>query len=143
MKVPAWKAALGKALSRYLPAITLPTAIPPAFVSRDPATIEEYATDQLIGKVASARWLTETEKAQAAALSGASTIQLPVLMQQGGTDKIADPASARAFFDGLGSADKTYTEYPEHYHEIWFDLDREPIYAEVEAWLDARYPAKA
>ncbi len=142
IKVPAWKAFLGKALSRYVPAISLPTDIPPEFVSRDPATIEQYATDPLIGKVASARWLTETEKAQAAALAGASAIELPVLMQQAGSDKVVDPAAAKALFDGMSSSDKTYTDYPEAFHEIWFDLDREQAFAELDAWLDARFPAK-
>jgi len=142
LKVPAWKALIAKALSRYIPAISLSTDIPAEYVSRDPATRDEYATDPLIGKVASARWLTETEKAQAEALAGASGIVLPVLIQQAGSDKVVDPEAARAFFEALSSEDKTFQAYPELFHEIWFEIERDRVYADLEAWLDTRYPAK-
>lgn len=141
MKVPAWKAFVAKALSRYVPAISLPTDIPPEYVSQDPATIDEYGTDPLIGKVASARWLTETERAQEEALAGASAIELPVLVQQAGQDKLAEPAAAKAFFDAISSSDKRFMDYPALFHEIWFETERERVYADLEGWLDERFPA--
>lgn len=140
LKVPAWKAVIAKALSRYVPAIALPTDIPPEWVSHDPATIEEYGSDPLICKVASARWLTETEKAQEAALARADRISVPLLIQQAGEDKLADPAAARAFFERISSADKQFIDYPGLYHELWFETERERVYADLEAWLDARFP---
>lgn len=143
VKVPAWKTFLARTLSKYVPAFSLPTDIPPEDVSHDPATIDQYATDPLIGRVATARWLIETEQAQAAALDRAGEIDRPLLIQLAGTDKLAEPAAARAFFDGVGSADKTLEEYPELYHEIWFETDRARVYDALEAWLDARWPADA
>ena len=66
IKVPAWKAAAGNMLSRYVPAFSMPTDIDPKDVSHDPEVVKAYGTDPLIGRVATSRWFTETKKAHAA-----------------------------------------------------------------------------
>lgn len=142
MKVPAWKALAGKALSRYLPAFSMPTDIPPDRVSRDPATIAEYGTDPLIGRVATARWFTETSAAQEALPPLAERITLPVLVQQAGADQITSPPAARAVFERIGSPDKTWIDYPGLYHELWFEPERETVYADLLDWLGTRTAAR-
>ncbi|MCB9527734.1 MAG: lysophospholipase [Myxococcales bacterium] len=135
IKIPAWKRTIGELCSKYLPAIALPTGLPAEWMSHDPATIQEYGTDPLIGRVASARWLTETEAAQAAAIAGAGAITVPVLVQQAAADRIVSVDAARRLYDAIGSKDKTWTAYDGLYHEIWFEKDREPVYAELRRWL--------
>lgn len=142
MRVPAWKTLAGRALSRYLPAFSMPTEIPPDRVSREPAIIHEYGTDPLIGRVASARWFTEITTAQEALPPLAERIQLPVLMQQAGDDKITSPRAARAVFERMGSADKAWIDYPGLYHEIWFEPERETVYGDLLEWLDTRTAAR-
>ncbi|MCA9546134.1 MAG: alpha/beta hydrolase, partial [Myxococcales bacterium] len=137
---PAWKTVLGRGLSRLVPALALPTDIDPAIVSHDPAVVEAYGTDPLVGHVASARWLTETTRAQADVKAAAARIKLPVLLQQAGDDRLASPEAAKAVFDTLGSADKTFTPYPGLFHEIWFEQDRGPVLDALGAWLDAHLP---
>lgn len=137
LRIPAWKRTIGELCSKYLPAIALPTGIPAEWVSHDPATIQGYADDPLVGRVASARWLTETEAAQAEALARAAEITLPVLVQQAGADRIVAVDAARKLYDALGSDDKTWTTYDGLYHEIWFETERERVYAELRAWLAA------
>lgn len=137
IQIPAWKRVIGELCSKYLPAIALPTGLPAEWMSHDPATIDEYNTDPLIGRVASARWLTETEAAQAAAINAAAAIRVPVLVQQGGADRIVSVDAARRLYDAIGSEDKTWTAYDGLYHEIWFEKDRETVYAELRRWLAA------
>lgn len=138
LKIPGWKSFLGRMLSKYVPAFGLPTDIPAEHVSHDPATIRGYATDPLVGKVATARWLTETMDAHAEMLARVPEVELPVLFQQAGSDKIADPKAARNGFDRLSSTDKTWKEYPALYHEVYFETDRQMVYDDLIEWLNAR-----
>lgn len=134
--IPKWKIGLGKLLSRYLPSFSMPTDIDPKDVSHDPATVHEYATDTLIGRTASTRWLTETLAAQAKALAKSSSLTLPVLWQQAGDDRLVCKHKGRNVFDRLGSSDKTWTEYPDMFHELYFELEREKPIGELLLWLE-------
>lgn len=136
--VPALKAAAGRLMSRFLPALGLPTELDPASVSHDPEVVAEYGTDPLIGKVASTRWFTETLAAHQAARAQAPAVRVPCLLQQAGDDRIASPTAARAVFELIGSPDKTWIEYPGLYHEIWFELERARTVGDLLDWLDQR-----
>ena len=134
--IPKWKIGLGKLLSKYVPSLSLPTEIDPEDVSHDPKTVHEYGTDTLIGRTASTRWLTETLGAQDRALANAHSVTLPVLYQQAGDDRLVSAAKGRKLFDQIGASNKTWTEYEDMYHEIWFELEREKPIGEVMAWLE-------
>ncbi len=68
----------------------------------------------------------------------AAEIQVPILMILGGADPVVDPAASRAFFDRLGSPDKTLLLYPHMLHEPLNELRRDDVIADVAAWLAAR-----
>jgi len=138
IRVPAWKSLAGKMLSKYIPSIALPTDIDPQSVSHDPATIAAYGTDPLIGRVASARWLTETEKAQRHLPDLAARIHVPILFQQAGDDKLVDAKAGREVFDAFSSTDKTWQDLPGQYHEIWFEIERDTTLGVVYEWLKDR-----
>ena len=133
--IPRWKIGLGKILSKYVPSLSLPTEIDPNDVSHDPNTVHEYATDTLMGRTASTRWLTETLSAQTRASQQAHVITLPILWQQAGDDRLVSKAAGRALFDSLGSTDKTWSEFSEMFHEIWFEKDRDRPIDELLSWL--------
>ena len=138
IKVPLWKAAAGNMLSRYVPAFSMPTDIDPKVVSHDPAIVEQYGTDPLIGRVATSRWFTETQRAQQQLNRAATRIHLPVLFQQAGDDKLVDAAAGRCIYDLFASTDKTWEDRPGEYHEIWFELEREETIGNAISWLEAR-----
>ena len=79
--------------------------------------------DPLIGRVASARWLTETEKAQHNLESLATNVTLPILYQQAGDDRLVDAEAGRRVFDAFASQDKTWQAYPDQFHEIGLNLN--------------------
>ncbi len=60
------------------------------------------------------------------------------LMQVAGEDYIVDAGSSEAFFQKLGLDDKTFYRYPGLYHEIYNERPdlRNPVLADLEAWLD-------
>ena len=138
IQVPAAKVLAGRVFSRIMPALGLPTGLDPTTVSHDPRIVEDYATDPLNVRVASGRWFTETVRAQTDALARARDLQLPVLLQQAGDDRIASSDAARNVYERLGGSDLTWREYPGLFHEIWFELENEAPLRDLEQWLGDR-----
>jgi alpha-beta hydrolase superfamily lysophospholipase len=136
LKVPGFKVALARALSRYMPRLTMKNGVDPALLSRNPDVGEAYTRDHFVHHVATARWFTETVEAQARALTDAGQITLPVLMLVGDADGIAAPEASRRFFERLGSADKALKVYAGGYHELMNDTVKERVLADVVEWLE-------
>ncbi len=138
VQVPAWKDALGRAMSKAWPSLAIPSGLDPAFLSHDTAIVEAYKADPLVATKATARWYTESLDAQQHVLQRASHIRLPVLVLQAGDDQIVDPLATRSLFERLGSEDKEYKEYPGFYHEIFNETERARVLADLVAWLKPR-----
>jgi alpha-beta hydrolase superfamily lysophospholipase len=136
-KVPSWKAAAGRALSRVLPTLALPTEIDPATLTHDASVVKAYASDTLVGTHATARWFTEVLRVHAEAPDRAAALSLPVLVQQGADDRVASPAATRAVYARIASADKTLHEYPGLLHEIYFETERRVPVGDLVRWLEA------
>ena len=67
-------------------------------------------------------------------------ITLPILVLQGGSDKILDPEGARMLYQESSSADKEYKEYPGAYHQLLVEYPdvREDIKTRTTTWLNDR-----
>jgi len=68
----------------------------------------------------------------------AGRITLPLLIVQGGADRLVDPAGATMLFDKIGSADKEIKVYDDFYHEVFNEPEHERVLGDVEAWLEKR-----
>jgi lysophospholipase len=141
VQVPAWKRLLGQAASLTLPGLSLPNDLDPALLSHDPEIGRAYATDPLVSHVATARWFTEAQLAQLQALRRAPGVRLPVLLLQAGDDRIVDQAASQALFERLGGKDKVFTLYPGLFHEIFNEVERDRVLADVVSWLHAHQSA--
>lgn len=137
LKVPSWKAAAGRAMSRLLPTLALPTEIDPATLSHDAEVVKAYAQDKLVGTHATARWFTEVLRVHGELASRAGALTLPVLVQQGADDRVASPQATRQVFESIASADKTLREYPGLFHEIFFESRRDEPIGDLVTWLGA------
>ena len=137
LKVPGWKAAAGRLLSRVLPTTALPTDIDPATLTHDVEVVKAYANDTLVGTHATARWFTEMLRVHAALPVTAARIALPILVQSGADDRVASPAATREIFPFIGSADKQLVEYPGLFHEIYFETRRDEPIGDLIRWLTA------
>ncbi len=138
LEVPGWKVFLSKLLSRAVPILSLPSGIPPTDVTRDKEIAARYAVDPLVNKNATARYFTEMQAAIARAFEAAPQITLPILIMQGGADRIASAPATKRFSERVASTDKTYREYPGMYHEIFNDPERPALRAELIDWLGSR-----
>ncbi|MCA9518146.1 MAG: lysophospholipase [Myxococcales bacterium] len=137
IKVPAWKDALGKLMARLIPKLAIPTGLPAAWVSRDPAVVAAYEADPLVTNKATARWYAEFLGAQERARAEAGRITMPTLILTAGKDKLIDPGAQRELFETLGSRDKEHIPYPELYHEVFNEPEQAAVLADLVRWLTA------
>jgi acylglycerol lipase len=134
---------IGKVLSALIPkAGILALALDPSGVSRDPAVVRAYVDDPLVhtGKI-TARLGAELLKTMRHVAAEAGRIRLPILILQGGADKLVDPAGARMLYDLVGSTDKTLKVYDGLYHEVYNEPERQQVLHDVQAWLDRHLPS--
>jgi alpha-beta hydrolase superfamily lysophospholipase len=139
LEAPAWKVAAGRFLSRVLPRISFPSEIKPDWVSRDPATVADYASDRLNHGVDNARWYTEAVAAMERAVATAPRIDVPLLVLQAGADRLVSPAAAARWASLVPHAE--YDEIADAYHELLFDLGGEGHAARFLEWFDKHVPA--
>lgn len=107
-------------------------------VSRDPAEVEKYVSDPLVnhGKM-TARKVAELFGAMHHIQESAGQITLPMLLLHGEADSMASAEGSRFLHQHIGSVDKTLKIYPELYHEIFNEPEREQVLAEAMDWCDA------
>lgn len=138
LAVPRWKSTLAEVASLLVPRLSLPNEIRSEDLTHDPALVAAHRADQLVYPKATARWFTEALAAHQQALRRAPQLSLPVLVLQAGDDRLAAPEASRAVFDRLGSADKTFTLYPGLFHEIFNEVERPRVRADLLTWLGQR-----
>lgn len=129
---PRLKVAAGRLLSRILPGLSLYNELKLEWLSRDPKVGEAYDKDELVYRTVTPRWFTEMVAAQGRALSG--TYGMPLGMFVGDADMITDPAVNLAFAERTRASVKVY---PEHRHEIFNEIGKERVIADVAEWLNA------
>jgi len=131
---------LSRLLSVVVPKLGVAT-VDPTGVSRDKAVVRAYVADPLVynGKT-TARLGCETLKAMRRVARQGSEIELPLLVLQGGADRLVSPRGAEMLYSVAGSTDKTLKVYEGLYHEIYNEPERHQILADAEAWLRERLP---
>ena len=138
LPVPGWKLFVSRVLSQLAPTFTLPNDIPAHLLTHDQTIVAMRANkqDRYTHYVASARWGAEFLAAQPDTLAQANRFTLPCLLLHGGADGIIHPDGSKRFHATCASADKTLKIYDSLYHEIFNELGKEQVLADVEAWLE-------
>ncbi|MGO9470245.1 MAG: lysophospholipase [Isosphaeraceae bacterium] len=138
MPIPPAKLKVGRFLLKYAPWITLRGDLRPGLLTRDLAIQEEHRSDPLRhGRMSAPLFFGMVEGGEMA-IARAGEIRLPTLLLVGGQDPIIDPASAREFFDRMGSVDKTMHFYPKMLHEPMSEVGREQVFDDLTRWLSPR-----
>lgn len=135
LQVGGAKKMLGEVASRLWPTLAVPTGLSGKDVTRDETLARLYDNDPLNNKAATARWYTEAVHAQKDLLERAPQLRVPVLLVQGGADRVASVAAARAVFERFGSTDKRFDERAGLYHEVLNEPEWEGIADEMADWI--------
>lgn len=135
---PAWVRLLARILDRILPRIHLPRGTRPELLTRDSAKVRAWEEDPLVHRVITPRFYREARRAQERTLGREDWIRIPVLFLLPGADGIADTAVALAFARGVSREDVEIRVFPDDYHELLNELDRESAFDMVARWVRAR-----
>jgi alpha-beta hydrolase superfamily lysophospholipase len=139
--IPPFLLWLSKVLARVWPSLTLESGLDTSALSRDTAVVEAYVNDPLVHSKGSVRMANEMLDAVEWTQAHAADMVLPCLIVHGGEDRLCDPQASRVFFDNMTFADKAHLEYEGYFHEVYNDIGKEQVFADVEAWLERHLQA--
>ena len=139
---PVWMVWLNRFLSWVRPSLGV-LQLDADGVSRDPNVVERYENDPLVhrGKV-SARLACELFDTMAMVRGRAGEIRIPTAVLHGGADRLTSPKGSRFLHEHIGSDHKDLIIYPELFHEIMNEPERETVMAVVIGWFLRHIPAK-
>ncbi|MDP6539066.1 MAG: alpha/beta hydrolase [Planctomycetota bacterium] len=143
LRVPAWKAVAGRICSRIAPRLALPSGLDRGLLSHDPEVARALERDPHSQTATTARWYTEALAAQVRAGELAAGLEVPLLCQVAGADALVDPEAARRFYDSATSSEREWIRYDELYHEIYNELERDRVLADLTAWIETRLEASS
>lgn len=136
MQVPKIKEAAAKIANRWMPTLTLYNEIKYRDLSRDEEMQKLYPKDTLRhDKVSPGIFLSMLESFEVVKQAG-DKIKMPTLMQLSGDDRLVSSEAARAFFETLPNKKNQLVLYPESLHEIYNDLDRNHVIADLKKFIN-------
>ena len=132
------KALIGKAVGSILPDLPI-ESIDADLVSRDPVVVADYKADPLVyrGKIPAGI-------GKALLLVGESMperapgITAPLLVVHGEDDQLVSAEGSRRLVECVGSTDCELKVYPELYHEVFNEPERDRVLDDVVSWIQAR-----
>ncbi|WP_042937742.1 alpha/beta hydrolase [Rhodococcus sp. AW25M09] len=130
--------AVGKILGRFVPAAPV-LKLDPNLVSRDRDVVDAYVADPL-------GYHGSVSAGLAAALLGAGesfparlpSLTIPVLLQHGTADELADVSGSDLIAERAGSDDLTLKKYDGLFHEVFNEPEQERVLDDLVAWLRPR-----
>ena len=108
-------------------------------VCRDPEVVAAYRSDPLVFRgMVTARLAAEILRVMRWMSGKAARIKLPLLIMQGGADRVVDPEGATWLGQAVDSRDKTLKIYEAMYHEILNEPEHGMVWQDIEMWLEKR-----
>ncbi len=132
---PAWKLGVANMLQRIWPAFPFSTGIDRAGLSHDPQVAKDFATDPLTHDRVSARLGAQMLEAGRWAFDHASKLAGPALLMHGTADPITSARATCEFAERVAGKCKLKT-WPELYHELHWELDRNEVIQFALDWID-------
>jgi acylglycerol lipase len=135
--IPAAIILIGRVLSVLVPRVGLVPPVGAEGVCRDPAVVKAYLADPLVCRgMMTARLGAELIGAMERVRAEANRITLPVLILQGGADRLVDPSGARILYEKITSPDKKLVVYEGFFHEVFNEPQHDRVLTDVERWLE-------
>ncbi|MBW4779719.1 MULTISPECIES: alpha/beta hydrolase [Nocardiaceae] len=130
--------AVGAVLGRFLPSLPV-LKLDPNDVSRDKAVVDAYVADPLgyHGSVTAglAAALLQESRTYPARLP---SLTIPVLLQHGTADRLADVSGSELIAELAGSEDLTLKTYDGLFHEVFNEPEQERVLDDLITWLRPR-----
>jgi len=142
VEVSAAKRAVGQAVSRMWPSLSIPSDLDPEDLSHDERVVRQYERDPLVLRTATGRWYTETLAAQRELRERAGDIEAPCLVLVAGADEIADPEATEAVFHRMSGGNREMDVYPNLRHELLNEPNWGGILERIVGWMERYRPTE-
>lgn len=127
-------------LSRVAPTLRVGNGLDDRYLSHDPAVVQGYRADPLCHDRVGARLARFLADEGAIVQAAAPRWTVPTLLVYAGDDRLVKPAGSRRFAEAAPAAVLGATCFPALYHEIFNELEAEPVFGTLARWLDVRFP---
>lgn len=138
LAVPGWKKGLARVLEHVWPTLRLKSGIDRDALCRNPEVRKLYQADPLVVKKVSVKWFWELQKALTHVHEEVDRFRAPVLIVQGGEDRVVDPAATRRWYDRVPVEDKQLIWVDDGYHELLQDFGKGELMEKLVDWADSR-----
>lgn len=130
-----------KIMSVLWPSMTVSNKVDPDVLSHDEGVIQQRNSDPLIHSRVSARWVVECTRAMEKTSAFVGSLDIPLLMQVAGEDKLVKSSATETFFSRLNGDDKTIRVYEGMYHEIYNETRerRALVLDDLKTWIHRRF----
>jgi alpha-beta hydrolase superfamily lysophospholipase len=132
---------LTRVLVRWAPDLTVSNGLDACGISHDAAQVAAYRSDPLVHDRISARLARFIDSNGPHVVAAAPSWTVPTLLMYAGADRLVQPDGSRAFAAVAPSQQVRSHCFDGLFHEIFNEADPSPVYAELGAWLDERFPA--
>ncbi|MDQ0231155.1 alpha/beta hydrolase [Metabacillus malikii] len=125
-------------LNKLAPSFKVESNLSIEMATRNKEVQDADQNDSLYVTKVSVRWYRELLKAIEEAHKKVDSFQeVPLLVMQGGDDKIVDKASVKEWFNKVDLLEKSYKEWVGLYHEIFSEPEREDVFDVAKRFFDA------
>lgn len=138
VEIPALTVTTGRVLSYFAPRTRFRTRFDPTNSTRNQAAVEARLNDPEIYRTVTAGWFFAMKASMNAAWTESDKVRLPLLLMQAGEDHVVDAAASAEWFESVGSLDKTYCCFKNHFHELFNEPDWAKTVSTVLGWLNPR-----
>jgi alpha-beta hydrolase superfamily lysophospholipase len=128
------------ALPKIAPNLAVSNGLDPAYLSHDPAVVAAYKADPRVHDRITGRLARFIADGGPWVLERAARWTVPTLLMYAGDDHLVNPAGSRAFAAAAPKNVLTAHCFDHMYHELFNELDAEPVFTMLKQWLDARFP---
>lgn len=130
--------ALSSIISKYLPKLKA-LKLDATKISRNPKEVEKYLNDPLVYSDAiPARTGHQLLQMMRFIQNLGRYFESPLLLVHGSADELTNPKGSEMLFKKAKSTDKTLKIFPDGFHELINDLDKEEVLELIENWLKER-----
>lgn len=125
-------------LSALLPKLKV-LKVDPTMTSHDPVEVKKYQEDPLnYHEDVPARTGYQLLRMIREIESKSNQFRYPVLLLHGTGDQLTNPKGTEEFFRNIASKDKTFHRYPDLYHELINEYEKEEIMEDILKWVVER-----
>lgn len=130
---------LSHGLNIVMPQFRVDSGLTPEMATRSAEIRESDRNDTLYITKVSVRWYCELAQAMKDAFEEIPEFQdVPLLVMQGGDDRIVNKKAVREWFNYNLASEKQYKEWPKLYHEIFNEPERDDVFQYALSFVENR-----